>query len=435
MSNNDADNWQFLRFALQAAASKSRPNFGEHLKMLNFRALVENASAQRLIQYRTRGELALKLFLCDYLASLDAGFSYHAAVNLTVPHFKTLQYILLTHWPTVHEKDSPDLLFLFLGIFDIHGQSAVATWMSDVFAPIVDAVVAGVNKHLQIRLLKANFNYLQGGGTGIYFELETDTWAQRRGVIEQFAFVSSVAGLFCQEPFTPASGITQAPSTPSLDADAIPVPDQAGSHSLPQTSNEIFQEAHTIGLEPLNPAELDTPDPLDMLISEPPHIAIPDPAETDNPEKIESAMNIAQEHELDTLEPSGLDVADEKEIETDLQPTTLPSPKAHNKRQSLSRRLFKTAHKVVSAVATRTRWTFGAAFFNGDILSYVEDTLSLATQASINDAQNLQRTPPRRRSLLPTTNTPGAGDYRLHRSMTESTKADARKARIYKSRA
>ncbi|KAK7001052.1 hypothetical protein R3P38DRAFT_1815613 [Favolaschia claudopus] len=145
MYNSDL---QFLRFALQAA-SKSRPNFAHHLGMLNFRTLVKNASAQQLFQYRTRGVLALKLFICEYLATLVAGFSYHTAVKSNALHSKPQQYILLTHWPDIHEDQSPDLLYLFMGIFDIHAQSVAATWTFGVFAPIVDAVIAGVNKHLK----------------------------------------------------------------------------------------------------------------------------------------------------------------------------------------------------------------------------------------------------------------------------------------------
>ncbi|KAK7019931.1 hypothetical protein R3P38DRAFT_3272726 [Favolaschia claudopus] len=164
-------------------------------------------------------------------------------------------------------------------------------------------------------------------------------------------------------------------------------------------------------------------------------------SEEAHPQPEQLPQDIAQPVSSAVTLASEVDAADEEEIENALRLRHRPRLQADNDQQSLPRRLFKTAHRTLSAVAISTRYQLRAvreAFLGRDIFSYVEGLQSALGigQAAVVNLHTFRRSPapspPRHRPLLPKRNTSRAGDYKLHRPLTQGIKA-IRKARIYAS--
>ncbi|KAK7042279.1 hypothetical protein R3P38DRAFT_3448046 [Favolaschia claudopus] len=360
-----------IKRAVHNAIRQVHPDFPQHLAAIQSSS---RAMGEEVLDSRALVELTVEVFTYRFVVGSNIPLFLCPVVKTHVLCAKLYQALLRTHWTFIHDDDSPDLLYLFLGVMRLHSESRAATWLSEVLGPLIKAVVSGYN---QYHCNADQFQILR----------------RRKKDEDRVEELQKVVGLLRQIP----------PSTPTSESLVEVFSVESISQSISE-NDTVSEEAHP------------QPEQLSQDIAQP----------------VPSAVTLASE----------VDAADEEEIENALRLRDCPRLQADNDQQSLPRRLFKTAHRTVSAVAIRTRYQLRAvreAFSGGDILAYVEGLQSALGigQAHVVNPHHFRRSPapspPRHCPLLPQLNTSRARDYKLHRPLTQGIKAKSRKARIYAS--
>ncbi|KAK7019930.1 hypothetical protein R3P38DRAFT_3198370 [Favolaschia claudopus] len=148
----------YIKRAVHNATCQVKPDFPQHLAAIQLSA---RATGEEVLDSRALGELTVEVFTYRFVVGSNIPLFLYPVVKTHVLCAKLYQALLRTHWTFIHEDDSPDLLYLFLGVMRLHSESRTATWLSEVFGPLIKAVVSGYNQyHCNAMTLFIVENYL-----------------------------------------------------------------------------------------------------------------------------------------------------------------------------------------------------------------------------------------------------------------------------------
>ncbi|KAK7042283.1 hypothetical protein R3P38DRAFT_311973 [Favolaschia claudopus] len=135
----------YIKRAVHNATRQVHPDFPQHLAAIQFSA---RATGDEVLNPRALGELTVTVFTYRFIVGSNIPLFLYPVVKTHVLCAKMYHALLRTHWTSIHEDDSPDLMYLFLGIMRLHSESRAATWLSEVLGPLIEAVVSGYTHYL-----------------------------------------------------------------------------------------------------------------------------------------------------------------------------------------------------------------------------------------------------------------------------------------------
>ncbi|KAK7031522.1 hypothetical protein R3P38DRAFT_818494 [Favolaschia claudopus] len=139
-----------IKRAVHNATRQVHPDFPQHLAAIQFDA---GSTGQAVPDSRALGELTVVVFTYKFIVRSNIPLFLYPIVKKHVLCSNLYQALLRTHWRYIGEEDSPDLMYLFLGVMRLHSESRAATWLSEVLGPLIKAVVSGYTHYLWCVLL------------------------------------------------------------------------------------------------------------------------------------------------------------------------------------------------------------------------------------------------------------------------------------------
>ncbi|KAK7042295.1 hypothetical protein R3P38DRAFT_3260322 [Favolaschia claudopus] len=371
---------EFLQLALDAAFLIADPDFSHHLAAIGFGGILQNATEEQKFFYCGTGEAALDKFLVNYLRDTGISFQFRTAVQTYVRSGKTLQALLATHWESIKEGDALDLIHLFIGVmFSTSETPQARTWVSQVFSPIVDAIVWGYQRYLgRVQPLACVFSVTESWCAYRAYPKRNE---KRSKLFKRRAnHLCKVADLLCLPPSPPMEAPLESTTESSTQSD-------------PYDNDAVLQTSPSMELLSASKLEHDGDDDDDDDAA-PGTVLRPDSPQV-QPDLVFSDWDETELEDEDVLSP----------LPQDMDGIVL----------SHLRPIFKKAHRTFTVVSAQSRWTF---------------RLSLAQGVGECHPRRSRVLSSRPRFLPPS---PRAGEYRLHRpTRVPRHKLASRKYRMYR---
>ncbi|KAK7042265.1 hypothetical protein R3P38DRAFT_3260299 [Favolaschia claudopus] len=365
----------YIKRAVHNATRQVNPDFPQHLAAIQFSS---RATGEEVLDSRALGELTVAVFTYRFVVGSNIPLFLYPVVKTHVLCAKMYHALFRTHWIFLHEDDSPDLMYLFLGVMRLHSEieSRAATWLSEVWGPLIEAVVSGYTHYL----CKAD---------------ELQILRREKKDEDRIGELQKVAGLLCQ--ITPLTTY-----------------ERRSSRSSPVLN------------DPLRIFENDT-------VSEQQAHAQPEQPSQDIVQQVLSAVTLASEVDVAAEEEieTAVRLRDCPRPQANNEPKSLPV--VCSKRHTGLFRQSPLEHDTTSKRSAK----YSLAGTSSVHMSKACSQLSASVKPTSSTRTIFDDLPHR---LLRGTDLcyPSAihhalGDYKLHRPLTQGNKAESRKARIYAS--